>query len=47
MIEGKVDILAVSETKLDSTFLTSQFYINGFTKPYRLVRNKSSGGALI
>ena len=31
MIEGNVDILIVTETKLDSTFPTSQFYKNGFT----------------
>ena len=29
MIEGKVDILVVTETKLDSTSPISQFYING------------------
>ena len=35
MIEGKIDILEVTATKLDSSFATSQFYINGLTKPYR------------
>ena len=28
-------------------FLTSQFYINGLTKPYRLDRNRNDGGVLI
>ena len=32
MIEGKVDIFVVTDTKLDSNFPTSQFYINSFTK---------------
>ena len=47
MIEDKVDILVVSETKLDSTFLTSQFYVNSFAKAYRFARKKNSEGALI
>ena len=47
MIESKVDILVVSETKLDSTFPTNQFYIHGFTKPYRLDMNRNGGGVLM
>ena len=47
MIEGKVDIVVVTETKLDSTFPTSQFCINCFTKPYRLNRNRNGGRILI
>ena len=43
MIEGKVHILEVT----DSTFAASQFYINGFTKPYILERNRNGGGVLI
>ena len=47
MIEGKVDILVVTGIKLGSTFPTSQFYINGFTKLYRLNRHRNGGGVLI
>ena len=47
MIEGKDDILVVTETKLDSTFPTNKFYINGFTKPYRRNRNRNGRGVLI
>ena len=47
MIEGIVDILVVTETKLDSTFPINQFYINGFTKPYGLDRNRNGRGVLI
>ena len=36
----------ISETKLDNSFLTSQFLINGFTAPYRFDRN-SKGGELL
>ena len=33
-VQGKVDILIVTETKLDSTFPTSQFMIDGYSEPY-------------
>lgn len=46
MIEGKVDIVVVTETKV-STFPTSQFCINCFTKPHRLDRNRNGGRVLI
>ena len=31
-----IDILVVTETKLDETFLESLFLMDGFSKPYRL-----------
>ena len=31
-----VDILMLSETKLDGTFPSTQFLINGFSVPHRL-----------
>ena len=46
-VQGKVDILIVTETKLDSTFATSQFVIVGYSEPYRFYRNKNGGGVLI
>ena len=39
-----VDILMLSETKLDSTFPSIQFLINGFSVPNRLDRNSKDGG---
>ena len=42
-----VDILMLSETKLDSTFPSIQFLINGFFVPHRLDRNSKSGGILL
>ena len=30
-----IDILVVTETKLDGTFLESLFLMDGFSKPYR------------
>ena len=45
--QGKVDILIVTETKLDSTFPTSQFVTDGYSEPYRFDRNRNGGGVLI
>ena len=42
-----VDNLVVTETKLDDTFLTSQFLVTGFSVPYRLDRNRNGGGIMI
>ena len=46
-IMGNVDILMVTETKIDETFPTSQFIIPGFTSPYRFDRTKEGGGILV
>ena len=35
MIQNNIDILLVSETKLDDTFPVGQFYIDGYSTPYR------------
>ena len=42
-----IDILVVAETKVDETFLESLFLMDGFSKPYRLDRNKNGGGIMI
>ena len=42
-----VDILIITETKLDNTFPVSQFHIDGYSKPYRLDRNRNGGGIII
>ena len=41
-----VFLLVVTETKLDSTFPTSQFLI-GYSEPYRFDGNRNGGGVLI
>ena len=46
-IKGKVDVLMISETKIDETFPSRQFYTEGFTPPYRLDRNCHGGGILV
>ena len=42
-----VDILVLSETKLDSTFPSIQFLINGFSVPHRLDQNNKGNGILL
>ena len=44
---GLVDFLAVSETKLDSSFPTGQFNLLGFRTPYRKDLLAKSGGLLV
>ena len=43
MVKDNVDILLISETKIDSSFPTAQFNMNGFTT-YRRDRNINGGG---
>ena len=38
-----IDILMITETKLDDSFPVSQFEIDGFSTPFRLDRNKNGG----
>ena len=35
-VQDKVDILVITESKLDSSFPIFQFIISGFSKPFRL-----------
>ena len=46
-IKDNIDILMISETKLDESFRTSQFFMNGFRSPHRLDRNCNGGGILL
>ena len=47
LIKGKIDILLIRETKIDSTFPTAQFEIYDYSSPYRLDRTISGGGLLL
>ena len=47
LVAGKIDILIISESKLDSSFPSAQFYMPGFSPPYRIDRNKFGGGILM
>ena len=46
LVEENVDILLILETKVDSSFPTAQFLIDGFTT-YRRYRNRNGGGVLL
>ena len=47
LIVGKVDLLLISETKIDDTFPSSQFQISGFSAPFRLDRTQNGGGIML
>ena len=47
MITGNIDILIITETKLNYTFPQSQFFTEGYSKPYRLDRTGNGGGVTI
>ena len=46
MIKDNGDILLMSETKIDSSFPTAQFHIDGYII-YRSDRNENGGGLLL
>ena len=46
LVKNDIDILLISETKLDNSFPPAQFIMNSFSIPYRLDRNSHGGGLL-
>ena len=47
IIQDNIDILIIQETKLDSSFADGQFYMEGYSPPFRKDRNAYGGGLLI
>ena len=47
LIKDNIDIMVITESKLDSTFPSEQFAIEGYNLPYRLDRDARSGGVII
>ena len=47
LISNHVDILVLTETKLDEMFTRFSFLVDGFSLPFRLDRNQKGGGLLI
>ena len=45
-ISDSADILCITESKLDESFLNSEIALEGFKKPYRLDVTASSGSLL-
>ena len=47
IIDTNMDILIISETKLDDSFSSAQFRLKGFCTPYRLDGNSKEDGLLL
>ena len=47
MVTEEIDILMITERKLNDSFPVSQFFIQGFCTPFRLDRNKNGCGILL
>ena len=47
IINGNVDIVSIAETKLDTSFPSVQFALEGYHTPYLLDINNKSGGILV
>ena len=47
VVGNKIDVLLISETKLDDTFPLNQFILEGFTPPYRIDRMAHGGGLML
>ena len=47
VISDLVDVLVITKTKIDSSFPTNQFIINGFKWLYRCDISGNSGGSLV
>ena len=47
LIHGKIDLLILSETKINDSFTTNQFLIEGFSPPFRKDRDAHGGGLVI
>ena len=46
-VSGNIDILVVSETKLDNSFPVSQFLMDGYSPPFRLDHDNNGGGIML
>ena len=47
IIKDNIDILMISETKVDDSFPDGQFFLDGFGTPFRLDRNRNGGGFML
>ena len=47
MLNKNIDIFLISETKLDDSFPSAQFKIEGFITPYRYDKKDNGGGLLL
>ena len=47
IINTNVDLVSIAKTKLDASFPSAQFTLEGYHTPYRLDVNNKSGGILV
>ena len=47
IINKDIDVLLISETKIDSSFPSAQLHLKGYATPYRLDRNTDGAGILL
>ena len=47
IVNKNIDVFLISETKIDSSFPTAQFHIEGYTTPYRLDSDMHGGSLLL
>ena len=47
LVSNNIDVLLISETKIDNTFPVSQFYVPGYWVPYRLDCTENGGGIIL
>ena len=47
LIGNNIDVFLLSETKLNDTFPSGQFLMNGYQAPFRLDRNENGGDLLL
>ena len=44
IVNNNINVLMISETKLDASFPTGQFHIQSFSELYKLDKNNNGGG---
>ena len=47
LLKGKIDSLTITENKSDSSFTITQFFVDGYSKPFRFDRNRNAVGVLL
>ena len=47
IIKDNIDILMISETKVDDSFPDGQFFLDGFGTPFSIDRNRNGGGIML
>ena len=46
-VKGNIDVLMVSEIKIDNSFPVGNFLIDGFSTPYRFDSDNNGGGIIL